>query len=69
MVFHTYIYWLCVAEYSRYKVLQNKAGEEAESAEEFSYPLGNRRNKIFGVISSIFMLIYILLLIIVSQEL
>ena len=69
MVFHTYIYWLCVAEYNKHKLLQKKAQDEVESAEEFSYPLANKRNKICGIVSSIFMMVYILLLVIVSQEL
>ena len=68
MVFHTYIYWLCVAEYNKHKLMQNKAQDEVESAEEFSYPLANKRNKICGIISSIFMMVYIVLLVVVSQQ-
>ena len=66
MVFHTYMYWLCVDEYNKYKLLQNKE-KEIESAEEFGYPLANRRNTMFGILMSIIMMVYILLLIIVSQ--
>ena len=69
MVFHTYMYWLCVGEYNKYKLLQDKEKEEAESAEEFGYPIANRRNTMFGILMSIIMLVYILLLIIVSQQL
>ena len=68
MVFHTYIYWLCVAEYNKHKLMQNKAQDEVESSEEFSYPLANKRNKICGIISSIFMMVYIVLLVVVSQQ-
>ena len=55
MVFHTYIYWLCLAEYNKHKLLQNKAQDEVESAEDFSYPLAKKRNKI----CVIFMIVYI----------
>ena len=69
MVFHTYIYWLCVAEYTHHKQLQHKVQDEVESAAEFSYPLANKRNKICGIVSTIFMMVYILPLVVVSQDL
>ena len=69
MVFHTYIYWLCVAEYNKYKLMQNKVQYEVESAEEFSYPLANKRNKICGIVSTIFMIYSLQTPPVVSQEL
>ena len=69
MIFHTYMYWVCVAEYNQYKLLQMKAKEEIESAEEFSYPVANRRNKICTIVCGVFMMVYVILLVIVSQQL
>ena len=69
MVFHTYIYWLCLAENNTHKQLKNKVQEVVESAGEFSYSLANKRNKICGIVSTIFMIVYILPLVVVSQEL
>ena len=61
MMVQTYIYWLCVED----KQLQNEVKDEVESAEEFCYPFANKRNKICGIV----MMVYILLLVVVSQEL
>ena len=58
MVFHTYIYWLCVAEYNKHKLLQNKAQDEVESVEEFRYPLANKRNKICVICMLVYVATY-----------
>ena len=61
MMVQTYIYWLCVVD----KQLQNEVQDEVESAEECCHPFANKMNKICGIV----MMVYMLLLVVVSQEL
>ena len=80
MIWHTYLYWACEKEFNclRFLILNSKTlitepswiFRSTESpdiqAEEFDYPISNKKNKICMWISGCFMFAFILTLIALS---